>query len=56
MTDLVQHYLPILIFLGVSLAIGAALLAAPFLIAVRNPDPKRSRPTNAASTRSMTRA
>lgn len=41
MTDLVQHYLPILIFLGVSLAIGAALLAAPFLIAVRNPDPEK---------------
>lgn len=41
MTDLIQHYLPILIFLGVSLAIGAALLIAPFLIAVRNPDPEK---------------
>lgn len=41
MTDLVTHYLPILIFLGVAFAIGAGLLIAPFLIAVRNPDPEK---------------
>ena len=41
MTDLVAHYLPIIIFLGVSLAIGAGLLIAPFLIAIRNPDPEK---------------
>jgi NADH-quinone oxidoreductase subunit A len=41
MTDLVAHYLPIIIFLGVALAIGAALLIAPFLIAIRNPDPEK---------------
>jgi NADH-quinone oxidoreductase subunit A len=41
MTDLVAHYMPIIIFLGVALAIGAGLLVAPFLIAIRNPDPEK---------------
>ena len=41
MTDLTTHYLPIILFLGVALFIGAALLVAPFLIAVRNPDPEK---------------
>jgi len=41
MVDLFQHYLPIVIFLGVALAIGAALMIAPFLIAVNNPDPEK---------------
>ena len=41
MTDLVTHYLPIIVFLAVALAIGAALLIAPFLVAVRNPDPEK---------------
>ena len=38
---LLRDYLPIVIFLGVSLFIGLALMAAPFLIAVRNPDPEK---------------
>ena len=41
MTDLFNHYLPIIIFLGVSLFIAAALLVAPFLVAIRNPDPEK---------------
>ncbi len=38
---LLNDYLPIVIFLGVALAIGAALMIAPFLIAYRNPDPEK---------------
>jgi NADH-quinone oxidoreductase subunit A len=41
MTDLYAHYLPIIIFIAVAFAIGAALMIAPFLIAVRNPDPEK---------------
>ena len=41
MTNLLADYLPLVIFLGVSLLIGVALLAAPFLIAYRNPDPEK---------------
>ena len=41
MTSLINDYLPIIVFLGVALAIGGALLVAPFLIAIRNPDPEK---------------
>ena len=41
MNELLLQYLPIAIFLGVALFIGAALLVAPFLVAVRNPDPEK---------------
>ncbi|MEQ1716697.1 MAG: NADH-quinone oxidoreductase subunit A [Hyphomicrobium sp.] len=41
MTDLFAHYLPLVIFIGVAFAIGAALLVAPFLVAVQNPDPEK---------------
>ena len=41
MTDLFTQYLPIVIFLGVALLIGAALMLAPFAIAVNNPDPEK---------------
>jgi NADH-quinone oxidoreductase subunit A len=41
MTDLFQDYLPLVIFLGVSFVIASALMIAPFLIAVRNPDPEK---------------
>jgi NADH-quinone oxidoreductase subunit A len=41
MTDLLTDYLPLVVFLGVSLAIGAALMVAPFLVAYRNPDPEK---------------
>ncbi|MEN2494880.1 MAG: NAD(P)H-quinone oxidoreductase subunit 3 [Hyphomicrobiaceae bacterium hypho_1] len=41
MVDLVTQYLPILIFLGVALLIALALMVAPFLVAMNNPDPQK---------------
>jgi NADH-quinone oxidoreductase subunit A len=41
MTDLLVEYVPLLVFLGVSLVIAAALLVAPFLVAYRSPDPEK---------------
>jgi NADH-quinone oxidoreductase subunit A len=41
MTDLLAEYVPLLVFLAVSLVIAAALLVAPFLVAYRSPDPEK---------------
>ncbi len=41
MNQLLMDYLPLAVFIGVSLVIGLALMVAPFLIAVRNPDPEK---------------
>jgi NADH-quinone oxidoreductase subunit A len=41
MQDLVTQYLPLAIFIAIALAIGSALMLAPFLVAVRNPDPEK---------------
>ena len=41
MNDQLAEYLPIAIFIGVALIIGLALMIAPFLVAVRNPDPEK---------------
>ena len=41
MNSVLMDYLPIVVFFGVSLFIGVALMAAPFLIAIRNPDPEK---------------
>lgn len=41
MVDLAGHYLPIAIFLLIASGLAAALMIAPFLIAVRNPDPEK---------------
>ena len=41
MMNLTAQYLPIAIFIAVALFIGAALMVAPFLVAVRNPDPEK---------------
>jgi NADH-quinone oxidoreductase subunit A len=41
MTNLLAAYLPLAIFIGVSLAIGLALLVAPFIVAYRRPDPEK---------------
>ncbi len=41
MDTLVQDYLPILIFLGLAIALGAILILAAAIIAVRNPDPEK---------------
>ena len=40
MNQLLLDYLPLAVFFGVSLVIGAALMVAPFLVAVRHPDPE----------------
>src|SRR6516165_62722 len=41
MNHLLLDYLPLAVFIGVALAIGLALMIAPFLVAVRNPDPEK---------------
>ncbi|MEX0955764.1 MAG: NADH-quinone oxidoreductase subunit A [Rhizobiaceae bacterium] len=41
MSDLLQSYLPIVVFVGVALGVVVALLIAPFIIAYRNPDPEK---------------
>jgi NADH-quinone oxidoreductase subunit A len=41
MNQLLIDYLPLAVFFGVALVIGAALMLAPFLVAVRNPDPEK---------------
>ncbi len=41
MQNMLAEYLPLVVFLGVGTLIGMALLVAPFLIAVRNPDPEK---------------
>jgi NADH-quinone oxidoreductase subunit A len=41
MNALLQEYLPLVIFIGVSLVIGLVLLIAPFLVAYRQPDPEK---------------
>ena len=40
-TDLLADYLPLVIFIGVSMAIALALLVAPFLVAYSKPDPEK---------------
>ncbi|MEX0409202.1 NADH-quinone oxidoreductase subunit A [Aquibium sp. LZ166] len=41
MNELLVSYLPIVIFMAVALVIGIALIAAPFVVAVSNPDPEK---------------
>jgi NADH-quinone oxidoreductase subunit A len=41
MNALLQEYLPLVIFIGVSMVIGLALLIAPFIIAYQQPDPEK---------------
>src|SRR6187402_77511 len=41
MTDLLSNYLPVVIFIGLSAVVGVALLVAPFIVAVKNPDPEK---------------
>jgi len=41
MTQLLAEYLPLVVFIGVALAIGLALLVAPFLVAIQNPDSEK---------------
>ena len=41
MTDLLQDYLPLVVFVGVAGFIGLVLLIAPFIVAFRQPDPEK---------------
>src|SRR3954469_7122737 len=41
MTDLLSDYLPLAIFIGVSLAIAGSLMIAPFMVAYSSPDPEK---------------
>ena len=39
--DMLNEYLPIMIFLGLAIALGAILIFAAAIIAVSNPDPEK---------------
>ena len=41
MNALLQDYLPLVIFIGVAMALGLALLIAPFIVAYQQPDPEK---------------
>jgi NADH-quinone oxidoreductase subunit A len=41
MNDLLTAYLPLVIFIGVSVVISGALLVLPFVIAYQSPDPEK---------------
>ena len=41
MSQLLQDYLPLVIFTGIAFVLSGGLLLAPFLIAVRKPDPEK---------------
>ena len=38
---LISDYLPLAVFIAVAVVIAGALMLAPFLVAVRNPDPEK---------------
>ena len=41
MQTLLADYLPLVVFIGVALVIGLALLVAPFVVAYAKPDPEK---------------
>ena len=41
MSELLQEYLPLVVFIAVAAGIGLALLVAPFIVAYRAPDPEK---------------
>src|SRR5687768_18355552 len=41
MSQLLQAYLPLAIFIGIAFVVSAALLVAPFIIAPWKPDPEK---------------
>jgi NADH-quinone oxidoreductase subunit A len=41
MDDLLREYLPIIIFLGLAIALGLVLMLAALVLAVRRPDPEK---------------
>ena len=41
MSELLQDYLPLAVFIAVALGLGLALLIAPFIVAYKQPDPEK---------------
>src|SRR5580700_8056210 len=41
MNALLQEYFPLVVFIGIALVIGLALLIAPFIVAFQQPDPEK---------------
>ena len=41
MPELLQDYLPVVIFMGICIGLGVALMASAFIIAIRRPDPEK---------------
>jgi NADH-quinone oxidoreductase subunit A len=41
MSELLQDYLPLVVFVGIALVIGLVLLIAPFIVAYKQPDPEK---------------
>jgi len=41
MEDLLKDYIPIVIFVGIALVIGLALLISPFVVAYKSPDSEK---------------
>jgi len=41
MQELLSDYLPVVLFIGLSAVIGVGLMAVPFVIAVKRPDPEK---------------
>jgi len=39
--EMLREYLPILVFLAIAIALGAVLIVAAAVVAVRNPDPEK---------------
>ena len=50
MNAVLSSYLPIVIFIGVALVVGLALIAAPFLLASRRQHPKADGAGSSAGT------
>ena len=51
MNDLLSNYLPIILFIGIAGVLGLALMQAPFIIAVKSPDPEKQDEIGRASCR-----
>ncbi len=41
MNELLSNYLPVVLFIGIAGLIGLALMIAPFIVAVKRPDPEK---------------
>ena len=41
MQELLREYLPILVFLGIAIALGLVLILSAVILAVKNPDPEK---------------